>query len=587
MNANLGKGPKKRTVGAKQRYGCKKRQQDDADYDRSKGNLEGNTSPEDKRRKHSCFGGVEREAMLFETLQHMLEALVRKVVKEEVELALTKHLTCFKRSCEIDVFPSEFGRLQLRFLNTLSLPVFTGARIEGEDGSAIKVALIDSLTKEVVTSGPMSFAKVEIVVLEGDFDSDERESWTEEEFRNYIVKEREGKKPLLTGDVYLNLKDGVGFIGDISFADNSSWRRSRRFRLGARVMGNLDGIRLKEAKTEPFIVKDHRGELYKKHYPPKPSDEVWRLEKIGKDGAFHKRLNKERVRSVKDLLIMLHLRPARLRMILGPGMSAKMWEAIVEHAQTCVLDRRVFLYYAAGTQHPRKGVAFNEVGQVMGLISESHYASVDKLSENEKLDARDLVISASQNVVGVISFEDENSLRSAISNASCTSIIGSRRTENSDCSKLLESEKNSLDYMQPNPSSPDIISSFYSFGCMSSSDDYGLQSMEGFDLSFDRHLDLPTRVIDSVICDTESMARAFCDDGHVGFLDTACSIQSLNPMFEPQADFHSIISCFSVPSSGPIARGAQRRWKVIFSVLQWFFLMRIVVLRRARGEMKS
>ena len=53
--------------------------------------------------------------------------------------------------------------------------------------------------------------------------------------------------------------------------------------------------------------------VYKKHHPPSLSDKVWRLEKIGKDGAFHKRLTFERVRTVKDFLILLNLDPARLR----------------------------------------------------------------------------------------------------------------------------------------------------------------------------------------------------------------------------------------------------------------------------------
>ena len=138
--------------------------------------------------------------------------------------------------------------------------MFTGTRIEGEDGSAIKVALIDAATEEVVRYSPESCAKVEVVVLEGDFDGDEGENWTVEEFKNNIVREREGKKPLLTGDVHLYLKDGTGSVGEISFTDNSSWTRSRRFRLGARVIGNYDGARIREAKTESFIVRDHRGE---------------------------------------------------------------------------------------------------------------------------------------------------------------------------------------------------------------------------------------------------------------------------------------------------------------------------------------
>lgn len=154
---------------------------------------------------------------------------------------------------------TESRSLQLQFENSISLPVFTGARIEGEDGSNLRIGLVDAVTGKVVSSGSESLAKVEIVVLEGDFE-DESDIWMPEEFRSNIVREREGKKALLTGDVILYLKDGIGMVGEISFTDNSSWTRSRRFRLGARVVDNFDGIRIREAKTESFIVRDHRGE---------------------------------------------------------------------------------------------------------------------------------------------------------------------------------------------------------------------------------------------------------------------------------------------------------------------------------------
>ena len=120
--------------------------------------------------------------------------------------------------------------------------------------------MVDAHTAQLVTSGPESSGKVEIVVLEGDFDGDEHENWTTEEFKNNIVREREGKKPLLTGDAFVNLEDGTGVVGEISFTDNSSWTRSRRFRLGVRFVDNIEGVRVREAKTESFIVRDHRGE---------------------------------------------------------------------------------------------------------------------------------------------------------------------------------------------------------------------------------------------------------------------------------------------------------------------------------------
>lgn len=158
-----------------------------------------------------------------------------------------------------EIYSSVPRCFQLKFITDISLPVFTGARIEGRDGSNLMVALVDTLTGEVVGTGTQSSAKVEIVVLEGDFEGGS-DSYTAEEFKNNIVREREGKKPLLTGDTCVSLKDGIGLVGEISFTDNSSWTRSRRFRLGARIIDDNDGTRILEAKTASFVVRDHRGE---------------------------------------------------------------------------------------------------------------------------------------------------------------------------------------------------------------------------------------------------------------------------------------------------------------------------------------
>ena len=53
--------------------------------------------------------------------------------------------------------------------------------------------------------------------------------------------------------------------------------------------------------------------VYKKHYPPALHDEVWRLDKIGKDGAFHKRLNQAHIMTVEDFLRLVVMDPQRLR----------------------------------------------------------------------------------------------------------------------------------------------------------------------------------------------------------------------------------------------------------------------------------
>ena len=44
----------------------------------------------------------------------------------------------------------------------------------------------------------------------------------------------------------------------------------------------------------------------KKHHPPSREDEVWRLEGIGKDGAYHKNLSSHGIKNVGDFLLKYH-----------------------------------------------------------------------------------------------------------------------------------------------------------------------------------------------------------------------------------------------------------------------------------------
>ncbi|KAK2355702.1 hypothetical protein P8452_75713 [Trifolium repens] len=529
-----------------------------------------NKTPDDKRRKPPPFCSVVREVMKLQSVRNLmepiLEPLVRRVVKEEVELALKKHLSSMKQTCGKELNTKELRTLQLQFENSISLPVFTGARIEGEDGSNLRIRLVDALTGKVVCTGAESSAKVEIVVLEGDFE-EESDVWMPEDFKNNIVRERDGKKPLLTGDVILYLKDGFCMVGEISYTDNSSWTRSRRFRLGARVLDSFDGIRIREAKTDSFIVRDHRGELYKKHHPPSLSDEVWRLEKIGKDGAFHRRLSREKIRTVKDFLTLLNLDPAKLRTILGTGMSAKMWEVTVEHARTCVLDTTRHVSFAAHSQQPH--VVFNAVGQVTGLLSECEYVAVDKLSETEKADAQISVISALTQG-DFASLEDETSLMDGYSHLTNVHYSpSSPRTEGSSANKLLAPQKTGgFNYTQESASSTDIMPSIYSVGGSSGLDDYGLPNFDSIGLRYDQNLGFPMQVSNSLICDTDSIVHAFGDDDHLQFFDA-----DLQSQCHIEADLQRAVDSFMLAPSPSMANGkAQRRWRKVVNVLKWFLV---------------
>nr|GLL18573.1 calmodulin-binding protein 60 A-like isoform X2 [Ipomoea trifida] len=534
---------------------------------------DGGLSDDKRRRKIPSLKSVVLEVMNMRKMQTfmepVLEPLIRRVVKEEVDIALRKYMTSLKRNGGKDAHPYELRSLKLRFLDSISPPVFTGTRIEGEDGSSLRVALVDALSGQVVTTGPESSAKVEIVVLEGDFDSDEGNNWTVEEFRDNIVREREGKKPLLNGDAILNLKDGIGLVGDISFTDNSSWTRSRKFRLGARLVDNFDGIKVIEAKTESFVVRDHRGELYKKHHPPSLLDEVWRLEKIGKDGAFHRRLSKERIYTVKDFLTLLSLDPARLRNILGTGMSTKMWEVTVEHAKTCVLGKKLYSYYASGSEQ-KNGVVFNIVAQVLGLFVDCQYIPAEKLSETEKAEARELVISALQHWEEVVCFDNESSLFPHIQSSDSSSAMAN--SDGTNHNALAASQKAPMCDYQP---SPDNMPSIYSIGGLSGLDPYDLHSIDSMDVRFEQPLRLPGQDTNSFIYDTvDAVTQPFCGDEPLPYFDSDYSLHSSS--FEQSDSYlQSAVNSF-LGRTTVTPDKAQRRWKMLFSVLRWFSVRRIV-----------
>ncbi|KAG6518469.1 calmodulin-binding protein 60 B-like isoform X1 [Zingiber officinale] len=367
--------------------------------------------PEPKRQKAPALASVVVEALKVDSLQRLcssLEPILRRVVSEEVERALAKlgpaKLGVGGRASPKQIEGPDGRNFQLHFKSKLSLPLFTGGKVEGEQGAAIHVVLIDASTGFVVTSGPESSAKLDVVVLEGDFNNEDDDNWTEEEFESHVVKEREGKRPLLTGDLQVVLKEGVGTLGELTFTDNSSWIRSRKFRLGLKISsGFCEGIHIREAKTEAFTVKDHRGELYKKHYPPSWKDEVWRLEKIGKDGSFHKKLNRSGVSTVEDFLRLYVKDPQRLRNILGGGMSNKMWEILIEHAKTCPLSGKYYVYYSDDTRSI--GAIFNHICEFSGLIVGEQFYSTETLTDSQKVFADTLVKKAYENWQFVIEYD--------------------------------------------------------------------------------------------------------------------------------------------------------------------------------------
>uniref|UniRef100_A0A1D1XDR6 Elongation factor Ts, mitochondrial n=1 Tax=Anthurium amnicola TaxID=1678845 RepID=A0A1D1XDR6_9ARAE len=335
---------------------------------------------ESKRRP--TFLNIARKVMELKHMQGLslqLEPFLRQVVREEIQKGLSHFVYSASRPLLKCIRPSIATCWRLTFKSKLPDTLFTGSRIESEDGTPVTIAIENSNSEMIMASSPLSSVRIEIVVIDSDFYCDEQEDWTEKEFNANVVRARDGKRPLLTGDLVVTLRGGIGKFGDVIFTDNSSWIRSRKFRLGARMLpSKFTEERIQEAVSGTFFVKDHRGALCSKHHPPSLHDEVWRLEKIWKDGAFHKRLSEKGIDTVREFLKFLVMDQNYLRSILGNGMSNKVWEAITEHARECQSDKKFYSYYIAEDQVT---LVFDSVFQVAGVKFDGYdYQTISSLT---------------------------------------------------------------------------------------------------------------------------------------------------------------------------------------------------------------
>jgi len=64
-------------------------------------------------------------------------------------------------------------------------------------------------------------------------------------------------------------------------------------------------------------------------------------------------------------------------------MSNKMWEALLEHAKTCVLSGKLYVYYPEDARNV--GVIFNNIYELRGLISGEQFFSADSLTDTQKV----------------------------------------------------------------------------------------------------------------------------------------------------------------------------------------------------------
>lgn len=69
--------------------------------------------------------------------------------------------------------------------------------------------------------------------------------------------------------------------------------------------------------------------------------------------------------------------------MLGSGMSNKMWDILIEHAKTCVLSGKHYIFYADHTRNT--GAIFNNIYEFVGLISGAQFYSAESLTESQRV----------------------------------------------------------------------------------------------------------------------------------------------------------------------------------------------------------
>ncbi|TVU49845.1 hypothetical protein EJB05_01183 [Eragrostis curvula] len=225
---------------------------------------------------------------------------------------------------------------RLSFQNVLRSPIYTDKNIITEDNAGIKVAIFEGDT--MITSGPLSRAKVEILVLRGDFTNKCGQNWTTEDFDKHVVQGRDGKDLVLGSARLIN---GEVELSQIRFKEGSCRTSSRKFTVAARVCWDgKTAIRVHEAIMEPVTVLDRRNESNKKSHPPRLHDDVYRLEKISKNGDYHKRLQEAQIYTVEDFLKALNKDPDNLCKVLKMNSQHNSWSKLTKHAREYVLEDR-------------------------------------------------------------------------------------------------------------------------------------------------------------------------------------------------------------------------------------------------------
>ncbi|TVU23698.1 hypothetical protein EJB05_26077, partial [Eragrostis curvula] len=222
----------------------------------------------------------------------------------------------------------------LAFQSQLQHPIYFGHQIRDVIGNPLEVILVDTETGLPSVPHPTLELRIELVSLKQvDWSNSRLYDWPTDELRISMPK-----RQCIFGDVSLTMKDdGRVTVNDLKIM-GYGWDNGCH--IGVRVVpGSYNGpVTIHEGMTKSFSVDNKVMKMKRSRLDV--GDEVWRLEGISWGGVLHKRLTQNKVRNVKDFLMILAVKPDKLRaltQIVGDDMDDRTWSEIIRHARTCVV----------------------------------------------------------------------------------------------------------------------------------------------------------------------------------------------------------------------------------------------------------
>ncbi|XP_062223000.1 calmodulin-binding protein 60 B-like isoform X2 [Phragmites australis] len=273
--------------------------------------------------------------------------------------------------------PDKIRTCRLKFENKCCGDKYSGHVITADDRNPIKVAIYDH-DNRIITDGPLSSMQVKIVVLDGEFNKENKEQWSEDSFlKSIIVCGRTGKPPLFANEPYLRLKNGVAKLCDVKFQDNVP---SKKFRLGVMAADDSISEKILEGISDSFSIKSGRGFLNKKDPHPSLSDPIYKLKKIAENGDRHKLLQQKHINLVRDFLRFYNKDKNSLRKACG-NVSDHDWDIIVGHALNCKPEDVLYSYCI-----PEMGatIFFNSLYTIVGAEFNGIFTSYEELYGTQK-----------------------------------------------------------------------------------------------------------------------------------------------------------------------------------------------------------